>query len=55
MVSCSKKMAEKLGQDLTKKTCEKTANKTIPIVGAFINGSITYALFKLQAENLKII
>ena len=48
-----KLLSEKISQKITEKTFQKTVSKAVPILGAVINGGITYAGFTKQAKKLK--
>ncbi|GAB3994045.1 hypothetical protein [Nocardioides marmoraquaticus] len=41
-----------LGKQVTKKTVEKTVTKTVPILGGFVSGGITYATYKPMGNRL---
>lgn len=48
-----KKIAAWLGIKLTKDSVAKTASKAIPLLGALVSGTLTYATFKPMANKLR--
>jgi len=48
-----KKIARILGIKITKETYAKGVSKTIPVIGGFLSGGITYASYKPMANKLK--
>lgn len=48
-----KKVLQKVGVDLTKKTFANGVSKMVPVVGGAISGGLTYASFKPSAERLR--
>lgn len=48
-----KKIARTLGVKITKETYAKGISKSIPIIGGFLSGGITYASYKPMANKLK--
>ncbi len=48
-----KKIASWLGVKLTKDSMGKAVSKVIPLIGAAVSGTLTYATFKPMANKLK--
>jgi len=48
-----KKVAAAIGVKMTKPILAKSVGKAIPLVGAFLSGGITFAIFKPMASRLK--
>ncbi|MFE2057293.1 hypothetical protein [Streptomyces sp. NPDC059446] len=48
-----KKVAGYLGVEMTKQTFAKSVSKAIPVVGAAVSGTLTYATFRPMARRLK--
>ncbi len=49
----ARKVASLLGTELTKESFGKAVGKTIPVLGAAVSGSLTYATFKPMCERLR--
>lgn len=48
-----KKIAQKLGQEMTKEIFAKGVGKVVPVIGGVVSGTLTFATFKPAANNLK--
>ncbi|MGC0374311.1 hypothetical protein [Streptomyces sp. SAI-229] len=48
-----KKIAHRLGQEMTKQIFARGVSKAVPIVGAVISGGLTFATFRPMAKKLK--
>ncbi|MEV0007898.1 hypothetical protein [Streptomyces sp. NPDC047973] len=48
-----KKIAQYLGVEMTKQTFAKSVSKAIPLVGAAVSGTLTFATFRPMARRLK--
>lgn len=49
----SKQVLKHVGVKLTKDMTGKAVQKSIPVVGAFVGGSLTYVSLKNQADRLQ--
>jgi len=49
----AKQVAKWLGQKLTKESFARILSKTIPVLSAFLSGTLTYVTFKPQCNRLK--